>query len=323
VARFVVRPCIAGDEIAINASYGRAFGRHRALAEWAWKFQEEPEGRWITVALDEGGRVIAHCAAIAVRMQAGDLHVRGGHLVDNFSLREARRGLGAARVYLRTVDSFVASFGGPDGLALLYGFAGERLVRLALARLGHGQMVPQPVGYWVRSAHRRRELLTGHEIRHGFDHAAIDGLWQRAAPRYKVAIVRDGAWLKRRFTARPGIEYVHVSAWRQGHVHAWGVVRVQPPLTTLAELVWDGEDPSALAALDRAITSGSLAVKLERLDMWLMGDDLAAEALRRLGWEQRRQPERLSLVARSFHPQISDATLPGRFYGTMADSDLV
>jgi hypothetical protein len=323
VARLVVRPCVSGDEIAINAGYNRAFGRQRALAEWRWKYQEEPEGCWIMIALDEAGRVIAHCAAIPARMKVGERYVRAGQLVDNFSLREARRGLGAARVYLRTVESFLVGFGGPEGLALVFGFAGERLVRLGQARLAYGQMAPQPVGYWVRSAHRRRELVTGHEVRHDFDHGAADELWRRSAPRYRVATVRDGAWLKRRFTDRPGIEYVHLSAWRQGHVHAWAVVRVQPPVTSLAELVWDGEDPAALAALDRAITSGALAVKLERLDMWLMGDDPAAEALRRLGWEQRKHPGKLSLVARPLHPDINAATLPGRFYVTMGDSDLV
>ena len=135
--------------------------------------------------------------------------------------------------------------------------------------------------------------------------------------------MRDSTWLRRRFTGRPGVEYVHLSAWRQGRVHAWAVVRVQPPVTRWAELVWDGEDPGALAALDRAITSGSLAVKLERLDMWLMGDQLAAEALRRLGWEQRKHPDKLSLVARSFHRDINVTTLPGRFYVTMGDSDQV
>jgi hypothetical protein len=323
MGKLVVRSCVAGDEVAINAAYGRAFKTQRALAEWQWKYQEGPEGRWIMITLDEGGRVIAHCAAIPVRIKAGELHARAGQLVDNFSLREARRGLGAARVYLRTVGAFLASFGGPDGLALVFGFAGERLARLSLMSFGHGQMVPQPVAYWVRSAHRRRELLTGHEIRHGFDYAAADELWQRSAPRYGIAVVRDGAWLKRRFTGRPGIEYVHLSAWRQGRVHAWAVVRVQPPVTSLADLVWDGEDSTALAALDRAITSGALAVKLERLDMWLMGDDSAIEALRRLGWEQRKHPAKLSLVARSLHPEIDAATLPGRFYVTMGDSDLV
>jgi hypothetical protein len=246
-------------------------------------------------------------------------------LVDNYSLSEARRGrgLGAARVYVRTVESFFVSFGGRDGLALLFAFPGERHLRLGVARIGYGLSLSQPVGYWVRSAHRRKELLTGHEIRQGFDHAAIDDLWRRSEPRYEVATVRDGAWLHRRFTGRPGVEYVHMSAWRHGQVHAWAVVRVQPPLTRWAELVWDGEDPAALAALDRAVTSGSLAVKLERVEMWLMGDEVAAEALRRLGWEQRKHPDKLALVARSFLPGIDVTTFPGRFYVTMGDSDLV
>jgi hypothetical protein len=323
VADFTVRTYTAGDEVAINAGFNRVFGLHRAPTEWRWKYQEEPEGRWIMITVDEAERVIAHCGAVPMRMQVGQLRVRAGQLVDNFTRPEARHGLGAARVYVRTVESFFASFGGPSGLALLFGFPGERHLRLGLARLGYDRMPPQPVGYWVRSAHGRKQLQTGHEIRQGFDRDAIDELWRRSAPRYEVAAVRDSAWLKRRFSGRPGIEYVHLSAWRQGRVHAWAVVRVQPPVTRWAELVWDGEDPAALAALDRAITSGSLAVKLERVDMWLMGDELAAEALRRVGWEQRKQPDRLSLVARSFHPDIDVTTFPGRFYVTMGDSDLV
>jgi hypothetical protein len=325
VARVAIRPCVSGDGVAINRVFNRVFGLQRPLVEWEWKYREEPEGRWVMIALDEAERVITHCGAVPALMQVGELQVRAGQLVDNYSLPEARygHGLGAARLYVRTVESFFASFAGRDGLALLFGFPGERYLRLAVARLGFGVMPPQPVGYWVRSAHRRKELLTGHEIRQGFDRDAIDELWRRSAPRYDVATVRDGAWLHRRFTGRPGVEYVHLSAWRHGQVHAWAVVRVQPPLTRWAELVWDGEDPAALAALDRAVTSGSLAVKLERVDMWLMGDEVAAEALRRLGWEQRKQPDKLALVARSFLPGIDVTAFPGRFYVTMGDSDLV
>ena len=52
MADFVIRPCVAGDEIAINAGFNRVFGLHRSLAEWQWKYQEEPEGRWIIIAVD-------------------------------------------------------------------------------------------------------------------------------------------------------------------------------------------------------------------------------------------------------------------------------
>ncbi len=325
MTRVTIRPCVSGDGVAINRVFNRVFGVQRPLVEWEWKYREEPEGRWVMIALDQAEKVIAHCGAVPVRMQVGELRVRAGQLVDNYSLPEARygHGLGAARLYVRTVESFFASFGGVDGLALLFGFSGERCARLGMVRLGCGLMPPQPIAYWVRSAHRRKELQTGHEIRQGFDPDAIDELWRRSAPRYETATVRDAARLHRRFTGRPGVEYVHLSAWRHGQVHAWAVVRVQPPVTRWADLVWDGEDPGALAALDRAITSGSLAVKLERVDMWLMGDQVAAEALRRLGWEQRRHPDKLSLVVRSFHPDINVTTLPARFYVTMGDSDLV
>jgi hypothetical protein len=318
-----VRAYAAGDELSINEGFNEVFRLQRSLDEWRWKYQDSPEGRWMMVAVDENNRVIAHYGAVPVRMQIGGLVVRAGQPVDNFSLPEARGNLAASRVYVRTVEAFFDGFGGPDRLAVLFGFPGERHLRLGLARLGYGHMEPQPVGYWLKPTRRTPGSRTGHEVRQGFDRDAVDELWTRAARRYAAAAVRDGAWLARRFNGRPGVEYLHLSAWRRGRAHACGVIRADEGSLRWAELVWDGEDPRALAALDETITSGRFAEGAARVELWLMGDEEAATALRSLGWEPGQHPQKLVLVARSFHPDIDVATLPGRFYVTMGDSDLV
>ena len=323
MADFTVREYAAGDEVAINEGYNRALGRRRPLTEWWWKFPDSPEGRWIMIAKGEDAGLLAHFAAVPVRMQVGSLQIRAGQITDGFSLPGANRHLEVGRVYTQTVDAFLLRFGVPDGLALLYLFPSERDLRPAVPNPRFTEMSPQPVGYWVRSARRRHELSTGHEIRQGVDLRAADELWRRASGRYEMALVRNGTWLRRRFTGRPGVEYLQLSAWREGRAHAWAVVCAQRAVTMWADLVWDGEDPGALAALDRAIVAGSAAVQAGRLEMWLMGDQAAAEALRRLGWELHVHPEKLALVAWSFHPDIDANRYRDRLYVTMGDSDRV
>lgn len=319
---FLVREYLPGDEVAINEGFNRAFGLERTQAEWEWKYQQEPEGRWIMIAVDRAGALLAHYAAVPARVQIGGMVVRAGLPVDAFSVPASGPGTEALQAFARTTEVFMSRYGHPEGLALLFGLSGEKAPNLAVAQLTLRAVQPQRIGYWVRTTHRRHELTTGHEIRQGFDQAAADRLWRRSAGRYEVSVVRDGAWLRRRFTGHPGVGYLHASAWRRGEVHAWAVVRVQPPVTRWAELVWDGEDAGAIAALDRAITSGSLAVSSKRVELWLAGDESAAQGFRSLGWERHEHPDRLALVARSFHPDLDMAAFSERLYVTMGDSEL-
>jgi len=97
-------------------------------------------------------------------------------------------------------------------------------------------------------------------------------------------------------------------------------------LRQATSLYWQAEQKAQqYAKLASHEIRGSLNAIIATCDVLLEGytDQLAAEALRRLGWEQRKHPDKLSLVARSFHPEINVTTFPGRFYVTMGDSDLV
>jgi hypothetical protein len=319
----VFRPFRPGDEIAINERFNRVFGLARSLSEWHWKYPAEPEGRWMMIGCDEEGALLSHYGAVPVRLQDGSLEVRAGQIGDVFTVREARHGLAAARTYIGTVRAFFADYGAPDKLAVLYGFPGERALRLGLAKLGYDQMPPQPVPVWRRAAAHRGNLFTGHRVRLGFDAAAANELWKRAKGRYPVSAVRDAAWLARRFLGRPSVEYLHLTARRRERAVALAIVRVTGEVAQWAELVWDGVDPHALVALDRAVGQVARRAGAERVEMWLDGDGVAEEVLARLGWDRGAHPAGLVMVARSFHPDIVVATFADRFYLTMSDADLV
>lgn len=318
----IFRPYAPGDGTAINDGFNRAFGLARTLAEWEWKFPAEPEGRWIFLAVDRGGGILAHYGVVPVRVQAAGLVVRAGQIVDVYSREGAHRGLATARIFLRTVSTFIARFCHPDDLALCYGFPGTRALKLGVMRSGYDQVPPQPVTVWRRPAAMRSAVFTGHTVRAGFDRGAADVLWARAHTRYPFAGVRDGGWLERRFHGRPGVEYLHLSAWRRGRPHAWAVLRRAAPVTAWAELVWDGEDLRALAALDRAAVRWARRQGVAALEMWLDADPAAAHGLARWGWVASTHPD-IRLVTHCFHPAIEPAAISGHFYVTMGDADLV
>jgi hypothetical protein len=321
-----MRPYRAGDERPINDGFNEVFDVRRSLEEWRWKFGEVGANSAIMLALEASAGVVAQYAAILVPIQVGGLVVRAGQIVDVYSRRQAREGLAGARVFRDTVRSFVREFCRPDRLAVTYGFPGPRhlsLVRLGVGKHGEAEITPQPVQVWTRNAALRGRLWSRHEVHEGFDASSLDALWATAGTRYAVGVVRDASWISRRFVGRPGVEYVHLAVRRRGVVQAWAVVRPGAPVTALAELVWDGETPEALEALDRTVGRVARSAGAERVEMWLAGDPRAEEVFTTCGWVPGPQRDGLHMVGYTFDPRLDPASIQGRIYLTMSDADLV
>jgi hypothetical protein len=313
------RPYRLGDEVAINDGFNRVFGRARSLAEWRWKFALDTTTPWIMVAVDGEGRIVASYSAIVVPMRLGGRPLSVGQPVDVYSVPEVR----GTRAFTTCFETFCAQFGGASDLPLIYGFPGGRHYAMGLKSLRYELL--RPVGYWRRQARRRRLRLplSRTAVRHGFDAGAADELWRRAAPRYPFATIRDGGWLRRRFTGRPGVEYEHLAVRVRGTVRAWGVVAPAAGTLRLAELVWDGESTRTLAALDGELDALADRRGCEQVETWLSGDPEAERALESLGWSRCEEPNDLHLVIRSFDETIDSRAMAERFYLTMGDADLV
>jgi hypothetical protein len=270
------------------------------------------------LAEDAGGRLLAHYGAYPMRVQVGDLVVRAGQPVDVYSTPEARR----TKVFTHCYRAFIEAFGNRDDLPLMYGFPGGVHYEMGLTQLEYEPM--GSVGYWRRTVGRGgRVWLPRYRVVRGFDADALDELWARARARYQVAGIRDASWLGRRFTGRPGVEYVFLTVKRKTRAVASAIVRVLGARLLWADLVWDGEDPRALVELDRAADAVGVRSGCPEAELWLRGDDEAAACLARLGWSTRPHPEDLQMVARAFHPDLDLGDIARRVYLTMGDSDLV
>ena len=310
-----------GDEVAINAGFELAFHTRRELGEWHWKYQADADARAVYVAVTRDGRVLADLYFIREWLLVDGREFRVAQTVDVYALPEARRSLAGASVYLETAKAFFREYLAPHDLAAVYGFPGPRHEPLLVRHLDCVRV--QPVKVWVRAADRRWPWRTAHDVRSGWDPAAIDEVWRRASPRYPVALRRDAARLTRRFTGRPGVRYEQLTAWRRGAPHAIAVLRAGGGETVLADLLWDGGDPRALVAVQRAASSLARAAGDATMTAWLDGDAACERVLGEQRWLCRPHPDGIGLVVRLDHPELTRELLAGRFYVTAADADLV
>jgi hypothetical protein len=313
-----IRQFRPGDEVAINDGFNAVFSQSRPLEEWAWKFPAKPDGRWIMLAIDDRGRVVAHYGAVSSRLRIGDLVVRGGQIVDAYSRLEVR----GQRVFTDTYLRFVAELCNPDGIGFGFGFPGRRHYEMGLRALGYESIGPAP--YWRRSAGRRAGWpWRRRRVRTGWDREAYGRLWAEASGRYRCGLVRDPGWMERRFVGRPAFSYLHLAIWNDDRPAAWAVARPERGSLRLGDLVWDGADPATLEALTRALARTARGLGIAHLEMWLGGDPAAERCLADLGWHREEGPDDLLFVARSFHPAVDLGRVRQSMYLTFGDSDLV
>lgn len=314
----LVRPYFPGDEMGINEGFNQVFGAQRTLEEWYWKYATHPEGRWITVVVSLSDIIVAHFAALPMRMQYSGGTLLAGQGADAYCLPEYRdRG-----VYTASVELFFRELSGPGRIQFFFGLAGPRNAEVLVRHHCFTNIGQAPL--WRRRIRPRRAWLPlGHELCDVFDADAVDALWHRARRRYPWAGVRDGGWWKRRFQGRPGVQYGHLSAWRNGAPRAWVVLRCLGERMQVADWLWDGEDERAVVMLDREVARRSSALGLVFQEQWLAGDRRMAELMERLAWSPASLDNPNHMVVRHCDEQVPTAHQVGDFYLTMGDADLV
>lgn len=309
-----------GDERAILAGFRDAFGVERSEEEWRWSFPPLDGGRTIELATDVDGRLIAHYAAIPVSFRLGDRRFLAGQVVDVFT----RRKLGLFRrrsLLTRTIDSFLARWGGPGRLELLYGFPSLRAAALGRAT----EVYPAESGvlrWTARGARRPARFGWRRSLERGWSRTGLDRLWAAAADRYPLAAIRDADWFRRRFLDRPRRDYLQLGVRRAGATRAWGVLALGAERARWADLVWDGESTGDLALLADEMRRLTVHAGLGEVELWLSGDARASALFADLGWAGEVHPD-LRLVARSFVPALGHGEAVETLYVTLADSDLV
>lgn len=316
--RYIARVFQPGDESGINEGFNRVFGQNRTLGEWRWKFPKAPAGRWISVVVDSSGAVLAHFAAVPMPMQSPNGPFLAGQGADAYCVPEFRE----QGLYGRAVSCFFEVFSGEGGIGFFLGFAGPRNAEVLVRRHGFQDLGQAPL--WQRNCRpRRRWLPFAHELREGFDQVAAELLWRRVSGRYPWAGIRDGSWMSRRFSGRPGVEYRHLSAWRKGVPKAWVVLRCRGDRVQIGDWLWDGEDERAVLLLDHQVARESLRAGAAFEEQWLAGDRGLARVLEERNWAPASLEAPNHLVVRRCMERVPTPSEVGDFYITFGDADLV
>jgi hypothetical protein len=316
-----------GDEIAINDTFNRVFGKQRSVEEWAWKYRADDPPCPIVAAWD-GDRLTAHNGGIVAEYQVDGRRILAVQGADTFSLAVAERQPGWRDSWQHVMDYFAEITAGQFGASLLYGFTGGSAISHMVARARWDSVSPRRIPLFTR---RRRPAGRSPASRlfrarlAGEQEPAVDRLWERAGNRYPVSMVRNADHVRRRLSQHPTVHYhrwLIRPRWSQTPA-AFVAFRTDDGVVRWVELVWDGR-PGALELVDHLSRGLAEQTGAEREELWLDGDPEAAQWLEVFGFESRPDPSGVVRVVRFIDADLTaGAFAPGRVYTTSADADLV
>ncbi len=318
-----IGPWRPGDEESICRLFRRTFGREKSLAEWRWEFLGQEIEPHVMVARDDDGEVVAHFGGIPHRARVAGRAAMFTVAVDSMVAPEHRAGLKRRGLFAAVVGRWVERFCERGPVEIGYGLANREALRIGGRLLGY-----TPLEVSVLLARRldpRSEETAPGEVEGGDAPAADhDDLWERCAGRLDVTACRDARFMDWRYRDVPGGGYSFLAVRRRGRLTVSAVFKeryVVSDSATLVDVLWDGDDPSDLAACVRAAERRARAAGHAHLAVLLPNRSREAAELHALGY--RRAETGLTLVGRSFRAGLDLASITPRFFFTCGDFDLV
>jgi hypothetical protein len=326
--RFAVREYRPGDEHGILALFRRVFRVERSLAHWRWKYEDNPAGRQVTVAVSDGGEIVGQFASLPNRGTAAGTPLLFSQLLDHMVERDIhRRG-----IYAAMTRDFLARFVAPEPGAVYFGFNLEEIFRIEQHL--YGMELMHGVSAWTRTvdagtaSHRGRRLESWlYEVAEveRFD-GEIDALWRRCSERYPSAIVRDASYLNWRYADCPDVDYVLLLARHRLTRRPCGlaVLRRGWLAERFAALV-DWLVPDAQPAVWRSLLAAAGAcardAELDAVKLWLAPSSPDHGLLPGLGFASEPSPFLTSAMNRAPAAPPIDR-LGAEWHYTMGDTDI-
>jgi len=327
-----IREYRPGDELGIVATFNEVFASGdprfvgRDLVSWRWAYERNPAGRQVVVAttrIGEHERVVAHYAALPVRMILEGREALYAQGVDSMTHPEHRQGLKRPGLFVNTAEHYFERFAAADRTVVVYGLPIDQAFRMG-ARFLDYEIVRTQNFLGLAGGAVPSTWPSGVERLDGFDEQAR-WLYDRCAGAFGASAIRDAAFLGWRFS-RPGARYValgvrdgagvlrglavfrrtHLVLDDMGVVCDWLVPPEEPEVAELLEL--------ALRRLASEEGAAALVLMLPDWSPWFAW-------FQDRGW--RVHPSPYLMCTRHFARRYDPLWSRRNWWTTLADTDLV
>jgi hypothetical protein len=303
--------------------FNETFGLSRDEAYWRWKFCSGGDPLTM-LAVDAAGTVQAQFSGIRLYWVTRGTRIPVAQMCDFFARRdpEVIRG----KVAIRTLEAFQRRLADSSNIALIFGFPNR--TSAGLYSRHHAILESaRPVRTFRRgtAVSQHDSPVDGTVTRRLPSKAQLDGLWQRAAKRYRCACPRDADWLFWRFRDRPDVDdYIVLSCVRaDGTLAAWLILRTEDETLWICDLVWDGLSDAELGLLDGAAGAEGQRLGTRDIGVWLQGDEEAVRVLLERGWRDRTDEQTIHFSTHVYDAALDTVAIYSDLYLTRADSDLI
>lgn len=302
----------------------------RTLEQWAWIYEQNPQGNQIIVAEDPSGRIVGHYAGIPYQtLLQGRVGV-SGQGVDSMVSKEYRRGLKSEGLFLRTAWKYFETFGCHPQNFFTYGFPNKKAMRIGTRILKY-LPIQAPVPSLGRNLYSRpddRDVNVGADPAgdvvelEGFD-GRVDALWERLRPEIAMGAVRDSRFLNWRYGTCPLAPYRAFGLEDGGGgLRGLYVSRANwtgPPILALVELLVPDADLSGALRLVAHAVAQARSTGQHRVEVWIPPH----RDLYRVVSENGFTPEDslFNLCIKMHHPGIEADWIRSNWYYSLGDTD--
>jgi len=311
-----------GDEFSICALFEKVFHERKSLAQWRWQFVESsPAAPHVVVARDRAGIVIGHFGSLPRRACVGKRRFLFAQSVDSMVDPDRARGLKNPGLFTALVRCWIKRFGN-EAEPIAYGLPNRAAYRIGGRFLGYTRLFDPVVFVKDVDGDARAPLADTESGEHPEpDH---DDLWERAAHRLDVAVMRDQAYFDWRYVRCPSARYRFVAARRGATLAAVAVFRdayLAPDCGAIVDLLWDGEQRDSLSEVVTRCEELARAARLHHVVTMLPLHAPELAILGQLGFRPTQCGH--FVVARSFSPALPLERVRDLWWFTFGDSDLV
>ncbi len=290
MSAFAIRRSEPRDTGGIRRLHARVFGSEMTEAEWAWKFEWNPDGRFGTIAV-AGEEIVGNYAGWGMRFLLGGASALV-YAVGDVATEPSARALGGRHgVYRTMAEAFYGALAGR--VPFCFGFPNDRA--LAISNRLAGTRTLFPIKEVLVECEDFPPAPAGAGAG-GFVDESFDPLWETASRFLPHAAVRDRTRVNWRFHARPNRDYRMVWWHEAGRQLGWAALSVSGEDALVADFLGGDPEGKDLPPLFAAAAAEARRLGARRLVFWETPGGPGRDAIARFPGERRRAG--FSMIAR-------------------------